>query len=62
MKPLLFLPLTLTAVLLYGCPDAKVPKVPPKVPEPKAVANTATLHQLPEVTSRLRQNSYPRFV
>lgn len=32
-------PFTLTAVLallLSGCPDTKIPKVPPKVPVPKA--------------------------
>jgi hypothetical protein len=31
------LPLVLTVLLvLSGCPDNKVPKAPPKVPEPKA--------------------------
>ncbi len=34
MKPLLSL--TLVTLLLCGCPDTKIPKVPPKVPEPKA--------------------------
>jgi Prokaryotic membrane lipoprotein lipid attachment site len=28
------------AFVLSGCPDAKVPKAPPKVPEPKAAAQT----------------------
>ena len=36
MKSVLLLPF-ITA-LLCGCPDAKVPKAPPKVPEPKASA------------------------
>lgn len=37
----LLLPLTLTAVLLLcGCPDSKIPKVPPNVPAPKAVATS----------------------
>ena len=57
MKPLLFLPLTLTAVLLCGCPDPKVPKVPPKAPEPKALANT--LHQQPDATLRQHRSLYP---
>ena len=48
MKPLPLLPLTLTAVLLCGCPDSKAPKVPPRAPEPKVVANTP--HQLPDAT------------
>ena len=30
------LPLSLTAMLLAGCPDARSPKLPPQVPEPKA--------------------------
>lgn len=34
MKPLL--PLVLSAGLLCGCPDTKIPKSPPKIPEPKA--------------------------
>jgi hypothetical protein len=35
MKP--FLPFTLAGLLLLSaCPDSKVPKAPPKVPEPKA--------------------------
>jgi len=39
MKPLL--PFTLAGLLLLSaCPDAKSPKAPPKVPEPKA-ANTS---------------------
>ena len=28
-------PLILLAMLLSACPDAKIPKPPPKVPEPK---------------------------
>lgn len=37
MKPSLsLLPLLLAVVFLGGCPDPKMPKVPPKVPEPKA--------------------------
>ena len=39
MKPSLsLLPLLLAVVFLGGCPDPKMPKVPPKVPEPKAAA------------------------
>ena len=38
MKPSLsLLPLLLAVIFLGGCPDPKMPKVPPKVPEPKAV-------------------------
>ena len=29
-------------VLLSGCPDSKMPKAPPKVPEPKAVVQGAS--------------------
>ncbi len=37
------LPLSLAAMLLAGCPDARSPKLPPQVPEPKAaVAPSAT--------------------
>lgn len=50
MKSLL--PLTLITLLLCGCPDAKVPKVPPKVPEPKAAATTP--HSLPDAPSHDR--------
>ena len=35
-RPYLVTPLVLTAVLLSGCPDAKLPSPIPKVPEPKA--------------------------
>ena len=39
MKPSLpLLPLLLAIILLSGCPDSKMPKVPPQVPEPKAVS------------------------
>ena len=31
-------PLALVALLLSGCPDSKLPKPPPKVPEPKLTA------------------------
>lgn len=42
MKPSLsLLPLLLAVVFLGGCPDPKIPKVPPKVPEPKAAAAPA---------------------
>ena len=38
MKPSLpLLPLLLVIIVLSGCPDSKMPKVPPQVPEPKAV-------------------------
>jgi hypothetical protein len=37
MKPLL--PIAMAGLLLLtGCPDTKVPKAPPKVPEPKAAS------------------------
>ncbi len=36
--------LALTAAFaLSGCPDSKVPKIPPKVPEPKAAQTVQTL-------------------
>ncbi len=31
------LPILLAVIVLSGCPDPKMPKVPPKVPEPKAL-------------------------
>ncbi|SFC41547.1 hypothetical protein SAMN05216344_116107 [Polaromonas sp. OV174] len=37
MKPIL--PMVLAMVLLSGCPDSQVPKIPPHVPQPKAVTN-----------------------
>lgn len=43
MKPSLpFLPLLLAVIVLSGCPDSKMPKVPPKAPEPKAVPASFT--------------------
>jgi hypothetical protein len=33
-------PLTLLALLLSGCPNSKIPKPPPKVPEPKLITAT----------------------
>ncbi len=33
-------PLTFVAMLLCGCPDAKLPKPTPMVPKPKAAATT----------------------
>ncbi len=37
MKTLLpVVALVLAAGLLAGCPDTKIPKTPPKIPEPKA--------------------------
>jgi PBP1b-binding outer membrane lipoprotein LpoB len=30
------IPLLMTALLLSGCPDARIPKPPPRVPHPKA--------------------------
>ena len=44
------LPLLLAVIVLSGCPDPKIPKVPPKVPEPKAVVAepfTATIDTAP---------------
>jgi hypothetical protein len=38
MKPSLpLLPLLLAVIVLGGCPDSKIPKVPPQVPAPKAL-------------------------
>ena len=31
------LPVLLAVIVLSGCPDPKIPKAPPKVPEPKAL-------------------------
>lgn len=33
-------PAALTALLLSACPDSRVPKPPPRVPEPKVVSST----------------------
>ena len=35
-----FFPLTFAALLLCGCPDTKLPKPTPMVPEPKAVGTS----------------------
>ena len=40
-------------ILLCGCPDNKLPKAPPKVPEPKAMQNTVPALMY-EVTSQDR--------
>jgi uncharacterized lipoprotein YbaY len=46
MKPLfLVLPLACAALLLSGCPDAKLPSPTPNVPTPKA--QNAAVHRLP---------------
>ena len=43
MKPsLTLLPLLLAVIVLSGCPDSKMPKVPPNVPEPKAVPGASS--------------------
>ena len=34
-----FVPLALVIIFLSGCPNSKVPKAPPGVPEPKASLN-----------------------
>lgn len=48
MKRLFLLPvLSLAVVLLTACPDAKLPKPTPKVPEPKA--ETSLLDSPPEI-------------
>lgn len=36
MKPLLPLALVIASGFLHGCPDTKIPKAPPNIPEPKA--------------------------
>ena len=44
------LPVLLAVIVLSGCPDSKMPKQPPKVPEPKAVVAgpmTATIDAAP---------------
>jgi hypothetical protein len=41
MKPLMCLAVA-CVMLLSGCPDNKMPKTPPKVPEPKAAATGAS--------------------
>jgi hypothetical protein len=48
MKPSLpLLPLLLAVIVLGGCPDPKIPKVPPQVPAPKALsADSMTAAQL----------------
>ena len=48
----LVLPLTCTAVLLSGCPDAKLPTPAPTVPTPKA-QHTAVSAPLAVVQHRL---------
>lgn len=40
MRFLLPLSLTFTALFLCGCPDTKMPKAPPKIPEPKAALSS----------------------
>ena len=50
MKPLfLVLPLACAALLLSGCPDAKLPTPSPTVPTPKA--QEAASHGLPEAVA-----------
>lgn len=39
MKTLLPLAFVAALLLLCGCPDSKLPKAPPRVPEPKVVFN-----------------------
>jgi hypothetical protein len=49
MKPSLpLLPLLLAVIVLSGCPDSKMPKVPPQVPEPKAVAAALVAKAMPD--------------
>ncbi|MBI2724656.1 MAG: hypothetical protein HYX42_00240 [Polaromonas sp.] len=42
MKPLLPLAFVIASGLLSGCPDTKIPKAPPKIPEPKAAVLVET--------------------
>ena len=43
------LPLLLAVIVLSGCPDSKIPKVPPQVPAPKALfADSSSATQLNE--------------
>ena len=45
-------PLVLTAALLSGCPDTKLPSPAPKVPEPKAEKTTQQGHAAVVAVSR----------
>ncbi len=38
-KRFALLAMTLVAASLYGCPETRLPKTPPTVPEPKAVSD-----------------------
>ncbi len=51
MKP--YLPLVVLAMLLSGCPDPKIPKVPPKVPEPKVGLDATAKPPASETASRM---------
>ncbi|MCY7371926.1 MAG: hypothetical protein LH479_13975 [Polaromonas sp.] len=58
--------IALTAMLmLSACPDTKVPKAPPKVPEPKAALQTQMELPMPDrpgqswIVERVRQPAWP---
>ena len=58
MRPLLLLPLALLSLLLAGCPDTKLPKGPPQVPEPKiSLAMPAPAAAAPAEQESLRPRS-----
>lgn len=45
----LIFPLTFVTLLLCGCPDSKLPKPPPKIPEPKM--DSSALYRSPVAPS-----------
>ena len=53
MKPLMCLAVA-CVVLLSGCPDNKMPKAPPKVPEPKAALAAPASWQALHLPARLQ--------
>ena len=54
MKKLLLPLLVLICALLGGCPDSKMPKVPPSTPEPKASVEVVTTPMVQALVERLR--------
>jgi hypothetical protein len=59
MKPsFTLLPLLLAIIVLSGCPDSKMPKVPPKVPEPKAAYGGPWGTVLPDVLLGTQQRAW----
>ena len=48
------IPFTLVTLLLCGCPEAKLPKPTPMVPEPKAAVSDPALRQADAVNNPRR--------